>query len=136
METPLGRQTLHCDNCYLITVGKHSLGSTSFFFHTVSTLWESKYFSDYPLCALIHTVHSVCRHRYFFSLRIGRATTLRSSGSSARCCTMNTQRSHAISHPGQHQTFIKLPSYLLFCHHTDMRVIVFIYVADFQGIMH
>lgn len=22
METPLGRQTLHCDNCYLITAGK------------------------------------------------------------------------------------------------------------------
>lgn len=145
METPLGRQTLHCDNCYLITTGKRSHGSAfffPFFFHTVSTLWESKYFSDYPLCALIHMVHSVCRHRcytpgmFFCFFRIGRATLLWSSGSSAPCYTMNTQRSHTISHQGQRQTFIKLPSYLLFCHHTDMRVIFFIYVADFQGIMH
>lgn len=63
METPLCRQTLHCDNCCLITAGKRHHGSP--FFHTVSTLWESKYFSDYPPCALIHMVHSVCHHRCY-----------------------------------------------------------------------
>lgn len=87
METPLGRQTLHCDNCYQITVAARVL----LFFHTVSTLWESKYFSDYPLYALIRMIHSVCCLRcysprmFFFSLyRIGRSTLLRSSGSSAQ----------------------------------------------------
>ena len=30
METPLGRQTLHCDSSYLITGGKHSHGSPFF----------------------------------------------------------------------------------------------------------
>lgn len=63
METPLGRQTLQRDNCYLIAAGKRSHGSPFFFFYTVSTLWESKYFSDYPPCALIHMVHSVCHRR-------------------------------------------------------------------------
>lgn len=134
METPLGRQTLHCDNCYLITAGKRSHGSA--FFHTVSTLWGSKYFSDYPPCALIHMVHSVCHH-ICCTPRMGFSEhSSTSSGSPAPCYTMNTQRSHTISHQGQHQSFIKLPSYLLFCHHTDMRVIFFIYVADLQGIMH
>lgn len=62
METLLGRQTLHCDSRYLIT-GRRKAQLRFPFFHTVSTLWESKYFSDYSPCALIHMEHSVCHHR-------------------------------------------------------------------------
>lgn len=146
METPLGRQTLHCDNCYLITTGKRSHGSAFFFFffsYCVNTLGKQIFqwlpslrFNPYgAFCLSPQMLHSQDGF-FFFFFRIGRATLLWSSGSSAPCYTMNTQRSHTISHQGQRQTFIKLPSYLLFCHHTDMRVIFFIYVADFQGIMH
>lgn len=134
METPLGRQTLHCDNCYLITAGKHSHSSP--FFQTVSTLWESKYFSDYPGCALIHMVHSVCHHRCY-TPRIGfqsrKSYPSTSCGWFASCCTMNTQRSRTISHRGQCQSFIKLPSYLIFCHHPDMRGYLFHLCSGFSG---
>lgn len=37
METPLGRQTLYRDNCYLITRGKRSHGSP-FFSYCINTL--------------------------------------------------------------------------------------------------
>lgn len=73
---------------------------------------------------------------WVISFRPERAAPPRGSGSSAPRYTMNTQRSHTVSQRGQRQTFIKLPGYLLFCQHTDTRVIFFIYVADFQGIMH
>lgn len=45
-----------------------------------------------------------------------------------------TQRSHTESQRLRRQSFIKLPSYLIFCHRADMRVIFFIYAADFRGL--
>lgn len=99
METPLGRQTLHCDNCYLITGGKHSHGSP--FFHTVSTLWKSKYFSDYPPCALIHMVRPVCRRRCYRSLdgffRIGR-TPLQAGNSGTSAPKLHNEHTKVTHH--------------------------------------
>lgn len=138
METPLSRQTLHCDNCYLITARK-ARPWFSFFSYCVNTLgrqifqWlPSLHFNPYGVfCLSPQMLHS---QDEFSPNRRNYSST--SSGSLAPCYTMNTQRSHTISHRGQCQSFIKLPSYLIFCHCTDMRVIFFIYVADFQGIMH
>lgn len=121
METPLSRQTLHRDNCFLIT--KYSRGSA--FSYCVNTLRKqifqwllSLHFNPYGL---------------FDGGCMGQVSA---AATSVGCSRMNTQRSPTVSRWGQCQTIIKLPSYLLLCPHADMRVIFFIYVADFQGFTH
>lgn len=131
METPLGRQTLHRDNCYLITARP----PLCFFSYCVNTLGKQIFqwlpslrFNPYGAFCLSP---QMLRSQDGFFVTMGRTTRPTSSGSPAPRRTMNTQRSHTVSRRGQRQSFIKLPSYLLFCQRSDMRVIFFIYVAGF-----